>query len=440
MPVRKHHLLRLLLVLCVALLLIDPLTREARAHLPGSEAVLGDGAQLLPNGLYQVTLGDGYTMTTHGGDLLREEALVNPLAPGAAERPPICATGNVQHVLYGHPDVISRNRVEDVKEQIRTHIRQMNALLNAAAMESGGVTADYRVACDANGEIRVDSFVNPTLIPYFTTVVAAARDAGFSDPDVDYSIFYDGEFPGICGIAELWRDSRPSADNRNNSGGYAVTYESCWFSRTAMHENGHNQGAVQAGAPNHDGTNHCTEQLDVMCYPSTSRACPTSMLYDCGYDTYFDAKPEAGEWLDSHWNIGSRVNRYIVFGDAVAPARQPDPIPPPEPEPSPTASADSEDPGARLAVSSTRPRRGARFRAVMTLDDCEGHQGTTIALQRRVNGEMATIAEAELDADCQAVTALRASFRSATFRSFWAQQDDDHTEAASGLVTVRSRR
>ncbi len=438
----------MILAVIMALLLVQPVSGQARAQGVASAAGLGSGAELLPNGLYRVTLPDGYSMTTHGGDPLRADVSLNPFAPGAPQRPPVCATGNVQHVLYGHPAVISQSRLDKVKEEIRTHIRNMNALLNQAALESGGVTADYRVACDATGEIRVDGFVNPTLVPYFSTVVAAARNAGFTDPNVDYSIFYDGNFPGICGIAEISLDSRPTADNRNNSGGYAVTYEKCWFSRTPMHENGHNQGAVQSGAPNHDGTQHCTEQLDVMCYPSTSRACPTSVLYDCGYDTYFDANPEPGEWLASHWNIGSRVNRYIVFGNAPAPAPEPEPVPPPHPEPSPTASPEPSpsarpepvDPQAQLVFSTTRPRRGTRFQATMSLVSCDGHEGTIVALQRRFDDGMRTIAEVELDANCRAVTSLRAKFRRATFRSFWAQQDDDHTEGASELLTVHTRR
>jgi hypothetical protein len=38
------------------------------------------------------------------------------------------------------------------------------------------------------------------------------------------------------------------------------------------------------------------------------------MHFDCGWDTYFDSSPEAGEYLASSWNIGSSVNRFIHFG------------------------------------------------------------------------------------------------------------------------------
>lgn len=278
-----------------------------------SSTGVGPGAVQLSSGLYEAALSDGYRLTTHGPDPVLPEIELGPLGPGGPERPPHCATSAYQHVLYGYPAVISKNRLDQLAGEFRAHIRRMNALLNEAAIESGGAGADYRFLCDGNGEIRIDTFTNDTIVPYFTNIVTAARAAGFRDPDVDYTIFYDGNFPGICGFGSFADDARLTADNRNNTGGYGVTYESCWFSRTPMHENGHTQGAVQGGAPKHDGTNHCTDHQDVMCYPSSSRPCPGDFRFDCGYDTYFDAAPEEGEWLASHWNLGSPLNRYIDF-------------------------------------------------------------------------------------------------------------------------------
>jgi hypothetical protein len=44
--------------------------------------------------------------------------------------------------------------------------------------------------------------------------------------------------------------------------------------------------------------------------------CSDALHFDCGWNTYFDSDPENGEYLDNHWNIGSPVNRFIVFGGA----------------------------------------------------------------------------------------------------------------------------
>ena len=430
----------------VPVLLVASLWSPAQADLDPrvppriAERSLGGEPVLLPNGLYRVALSDGYEMTTHGPDPVLAGHGTD-LGPGDPERAPECATGNVMHVLYGHPALISSSRLDQVKDNIRAHIRRTNAVLNDAALESGDVTADYKVLCDETGEIRVDTFSNGTIFPYFTNIVEGARQAGFTDPDVDYVIFYDGDFPGVCGFGELYDDTRASADNRNNQGGYGVTYKSCWFSRTPMHENGHTQGAVQTGAPNEDGTGHCTEQQDIMCYPSPSRECPTIMQFDCGYDTYFDAAPEAGEWLDSRWNIGSRDNRYIAFGDAPSSG-------PPESAGRPirdgsggseSGEAAPEDPAAMIATSTDSPIRGRRFAVKLWLTSCGGHEGTVIELQRRKDGAFVTVSRRTLDDDCIVSVRLRAGFNRAVFRSFWSQQDDDHDESFSRPLRIQTR-
>ncbi len=93
-----------------------------------------------------------------------------------------------------------------------------------------------------------------------------------------------------------------------------------------MHENGHNQGAVQRSAPFSTGAGHCWEDLDVMCYSpdggdqhqdGTVLNCPADLYFDCGFDSYFDAAPEPGEWLAQHWNIAIPANRFIALGGAV---------------------------------------------------------------------------------------------------------------------------
>ncbi len=285
-----------------------------------------------PDGHTLITLQDGYDLLVHGPD--------PPPPPGdvgfdldSEQRPPVCATDHYLHVLYGYPESLP-NRHAEVAESLREAVRRMNAVLNADALASGGVTADYKVLCDARGAIRVDAFAGPetggsTYTADFSAVVAAARAAGFTNDNTDYLIFYDDSSDGVCGVGNLARDDRLSSDNANMIGAdYGVSYESCWFGRTPMHENGHNQGAVQDLAPDWDLTGHCLEGRDVMCYPTSSFIvlCPDRTYFDCDYDTYFDAEPEPGEWLATHWNIGSRLNRYIMFDAASAP-----PALPPEP-------------------------------------------------------------------------------------------------------------
>ena len=89
-----------------------------------------------------------------------------------------------------------------------------------------------------------------------------------------------------------------------------------------MHENGHNQGAVQPSAPDSTGSGaHCNDLLDVMCYAPDGgdrnqtevSTCTDAMWFDCDNDTYFDVVPEGSEWLSNHWNLGSSANRFITI-------------------------------------------------------------------------------------------------------------------------------
>jgi len=202
----------------------------------------------------------------------------------------------------------------------------MNAVLNEESLESGGPPADYRVACDAGGEIRVDTFTGAAGDDSVDAVIDAAQAAGFDDPATKYTISYEGDAVDYCGVGSLYADDRLSADNANNTAGnssYGLILDRCWNGDTPMHENGHNMGAVQPAAPNSTGSGfHCAQDLDVMCYSpdggdlnqtGTVRDCADRTHFDCGHDDYFDAAPEPGEYLASHWNVGSPLNRYLAF-------------------------------------------------------------------------------------------------------------------------------
>ncbi|HEX2057792.1 MAG TPA: hypothetical protein VHI71_05410, partial [Actinomycetota bacterium] len=104
--------------------------------------------EALPGGLFRATTEGGYTFTTHGGD--PADGHGPSIGPGDPERDPVCATGHVQHVLYGYAPLLG-NRIDDVREDIRAQIRRINAVLNESALESGNTTADFKVACDDAG-------------------------------------------------------------------------------------------------------------------------------------------------------------------------------------------------------------------------------------------------------------------------------------------------
>ena len=328
---------------------------EADGHVPAAvEDALGGEVTELPNGLYKVDSRRGPTQTTHGPDLQGEikPNHGNSLGPGDPERPPVCATDYYQHVLYAHR-AADPNQLAMRKDQIQASMRRINAVLNEESIESGGVSADYKVLCDAGDEIRVDSFVSNGTS--FNAVVSAARAAGFDDPDVDYTIFFDYDHPSICGVGSFSSDESLSVNNASNSGGdYGISYDGCWDGVTPMHENGHNQGAVQYDAPYSTGDGaHCWDENDVMCYSpdggdlhqeGTISRCTDRVHFDCGNDSYFDTAPEGGEYLATNWNIGSTLNRFIAFNAAGNTPPVSPPVDEGEPAPAPGTPPDSGTP------------------------------------------------------------------------------------------------
>ena len=302
-----------LVTVTVAAMVLLASSGTAAAH--GGLDLLG-GTVRIEGGLFEVPLRTGPPLITHGADpVVRGDT-------GEARRPPVCATTHYQQVLLGRP-VTAPDRLAEVREVIQAAIWNMNAELDRAALESGAVHADYRVKCTADNQLSIGTFVN-LRTSSFGDVVDAARLAGAVAPEVNYTIFYDDPASKGCGTGSFVADDEPGPANDSNAGGnYAVVYPRCWDAATVMHENAHNMGAVHPGAPNATGAQaHCRDESDVMCYadgaegPAGMRIdCPGGERFDCGNDDYFDAAPEPGEYLATHWNIGSRVNRFIEFTD-----------------------------------------------------------------------------------------------------------------------------
>jgi hypothetical protein len=308
-------MVRLLTLAAALLALAAPV---AAAHGPGIDTAVGKNDGRLPNGLYKVTLDDGAVVYTHGDD--PKPLHGTDMNAGDAELAPVCATTNAQQVLYAYSKA-SGNRLSTMKASLQAQVRRNTHVLDESAKRSGGVGARYRVVCDGAGAISVLAYQVKSGTS-FNSITNGARQAGHKRTDVDYTIFFDGTSATACGVGSFYSDERPGAENYNNRGGaYAVSYRDCWYGRTSMHESGHNQGAVQASAPFSTGTGaHCYDLLDVMCYSpdggnlhqeGTVTLCSTAIWFDCNDDTYFDAAPEAGEWLSTHWNLGGPNNRYV---------------------------------------------------------------------------------------------------------------------------------
>jgi hypothetical protein len=350
------------------------------------EATVGDDVEVGSGGLYAVDEQGEEPLLTHGPDMLRAmpaPSSTRGFAPGDLERDPVCGTDNYQRFFYAHAPG-TPDRYEEVKAEIQAAVRRMNAVLNTASLASGGGSADLKVLCDETGGVRVDRLVASSSLP---DLVDSIEDGGFESPGINYTIFYDGDAAGACGIASYANDERLAPDNEaNEGGGYAVVYDRCWFNEGPMHEMAHNQGAVQYGAPHSTGTGgHCNEELDVVCYSpdggdlnqgAVTDRCPNRIQFDCGADDYFDTAPEPGEYLSQHWNLGSPLNRFMVFGER-----------PPEATPEPMRLRDdrtqrgaSAGPGVSSAFWVRVPRKARRLRVTVLgpgIEDLDLYVGTS---------------------------------------------------------------
>jgi hypothetical protein len=286
-----------------------------------------DELELLDNGDYLVNPDRGPELVTHGVDL---KATMNAgpstgFRVGDPERQPKCTNDYYQHVIYA-VGAGKSDRYNSSVPEIRSIMGRMNSVLNLNAEAAAKVSADYKVLCGVDGQVKVDKLVY-TGNPSFNNVVSQARKAGFNKANADYTIFLDDVSTVACGVGSYTNDQSLSVNNANNSGGdYGIIYRACWYNETPMHENAHNQGAVQYRAPHSTGSGgHCWDEYDVLCYSPDGgdkhqkgvvimKNCRDRNYFDCNYDDYFHPNPPAGTYLAKNWNLGSRLNRFITFG------------------------------------------------------------------------------------------------------------------------------
>lgn len=94
-------------------------------------------------------------------------------------------------------------------------------------------------------------------------------------------------------------------------------------------------------------------------------------------------------------------------------------------------------PKATLGFNTLTPKKGRTIRAKASLRRCNPKtRGTRIQLQKKVGGTFKTIKSHSLDAGCESVFRIKASFDKATFRSFWKTQNFSYRSGHSRSKTV----
>lgn len=322
------------------------------------------------------------------------------LARTSAARSPVCAADPHLHILYattrGSGSYLDQRYGEILGVLSRSNARLHRDSYLSATGGYGGVPAaytraQYKVLCRADGKADIQHVYlsnidanNPNSCGTYVLdcVRAGVRAAGHISTWDKYLVFVelnrmvtnpniDGQL--ACGEAERYADERTAAQGNiqaQDQPMYGAIYlapdkapsmsvgtssssapsvpppsapnvSTCMTSQSAMHEIGHNMGAVQAGAPHFDAYNpnpaHCNELNDVLCWgyqdstkrnhtdrcARNSKGEPSTALlirFDCRFDDYFNLNPAddgvyPSAYLRDHWNIGDSGNGYLQFSN-----------------------------------------------------------------------------------------------------------------------------
>ncbi|WP_185949449.1 RICIN domain-containing protein [Microbispora sp. KK1-11] len=151
----------------------------------------------------------------------------------------------------------------------------------------------------------------------FDSGINAVKALGYTSTDRHYLMLTEATV--ICGVGEIKGDDLTTgAANLNNGLAYARVdaIPGCFGANAIAHELGHTFGAVQMSAAHSDGSWHCLDQWDLMCYGGTpSWNClqwNDYRLPDCNRDDYYNAAPAAGSYLATHWNTANSA--YLIAG------------------------------------------------------------------------------------------------------------------------------
>lgn len=239
-------------------------------------------------------------------------------------------------------------------ELIRSIVRRMNWKINheSAKSSGGGRALLMRVECDASQQIIVREKISGTNDD--TDAIRVEVEGGqppYGADSVKYLVFRDGPDPifedgtSAAGVGygyhsgsqySALKSASDSPFDANNNRFYtttAITWRNYWETQTPIHELVHVMGGAQNGAPSASARAHCVDGLDILCYDDAGRgrtngyvttACPANGIFntpagvplDCNFDTYFDALPETGEWLNANWNVGGHENPFLVEDQA----------------------------------------------------------------------------------------------------------------------------
>lgn len=282
----------------------------------------------------------GVTLCSHGGDPEIADRNPLPCLPGFCPSPAPTPSPSAQptpssnfrctyagdahgvQLVYARPS----DRA-DMFSEWEPSIREA-----ARRIDAGIVGRQVRWVCSTSTR-------RPTILRVTTAPVAdgrytyqdyanGVRNAGGRSQYRIYLGFVSGvqhEYP-YGGQANIWNDDRRTGNANDYGPSYSMVDSLTWSG--ALHELGHNIGAVQnpssnsSGPPHGSGAHHCWDENDIMCYNDSGpyfdnggtirTVCDTSTPeFDCRRDDYFNMNPASGSYLSRYWNTARSL--FLTF-------------------------------------------------------------------------------------------------------------------------------
>ncbi|MGB8956332.1 MAG: hypothetical protein WCC10_13245, partial [Tumebacillaceae bacterium] len=312
-------------------------------------------------------LGNG--ISAGGTEIRRDSGGTTPVSLPTQELAPICRTsGQRIVVVFAHPPGYTDPTPVST---LRRDVRRMNwKISNESSLSSNGTRkVKMAVDCTAGGEIQiyrieVPAYTRDAIEPVLDREVVGYPTAEDPNPAgvdaVKYLIFATAPPRGFKTSGRngtFGNDGAPYQDASKSRANDTATHTSIaniagevfWQNHTTIHEMFHSLGATYTGfqfidhpangppAPYSSYEGHCVDGLDMLCYEDggghapwgnyTETVCDlgatvneVNLPIDCNKDTYFDAAPESGEWLDSYWNLAGSENPFLAVMPTQAPA------------------------------------------------------------------------------------------------------------------------
>ena len=218
------------------------------------------------------------------------------------------------HAIYLYPSN-GANRFSQFAAMIQADARQASDRLNSLGKavrwdtRGGGALIDITVVKSANNAKRL------ATANQFNLVKNEIASKGFNKANKKYVVWLDAGSQ-YCGQGELYQDTRRTGANSNELRTTAIVYRPYVTTdpltggfcrgRTAMHEMGHNMGAIQKVAPHAFDGAHCNDSAeDVMCYTSAVTTDTGGPDFDYGKDDYWDPTPAKLPW----WTVN--LSKYL---------------------------------------------------------------------------------------------------------------------------------